>query len=256
MEKALRRYTCPQATKDEALANALLKVIALLNRLPDGETLEQAPDIFAFFVEHQAQLTSVYNFSSPFYTFVSQIARRTLFDELNHDRIRQQPIDERPVDDLAELLSLPVGATEAMPDWDKYGEQQLFQLRRDLLQLLLLIDAQLPPRQRQVTLLTLAARSQFWLAVAMTELPTPAGIQPPLGSLEEKMARILAQMTPLPDHTDKAIAEIMNSNVNGIRVHRIYAKERICDHDPLLGKVLETLVDPNLSNRLDWWPTI
>jgi hypothetical protein len=239
MDQAIHAFACPTELKDDALQDALLKVFHVLGELPPGQLLETTPSVFEFYVERQAALRGVYDFSSPLYAYAQLIARNTLFYQFR--RNRRELIYPVAWDELT------LGSAESVTE-DHYQfeddeierekEAQLFQLGIDLTRLFELVKAEMRPQQKRQLVVwhTLAARSQYWLALAQTALTPPTLLRP----------------TPQANDTD--IAHTLGMSENAVRVHRKQAKIQIEAFDAASGALLETLLDVDQSNELQWWP--
>lgn len=236
MEYALKRFPHDLATKDDALHDALLKVFAVLTALPESQRFQTAPNLFAFFVEQQATMSGVYDFSSPFYAYTQLIARNTLFYQLRRNNL--EPLYPVAWDDLptepAEEDQYPFETEEKARE----EEAQLLQLRIDLARLfdLVEIEMQSQKKRRLVIWHTLAARSQYWLSLTLTALTPPV------------------LLSPTPQASDTDIAHTLGMSENTVRVHRRQAKIQIDELDAVCGTLLTTLMDIDQSNDLQWWP--
>lgn len=223
MEKAIRYYHCQsEGVKADALQEALLKVFNLLNKMVAGRELDEAEDIVSLVVNTRLNLTNIYDFSSPFYAFAKRIARNELVSQLRQEN--RHPIYPIPFDDMT--TDLPTVPPPSLPgDEETVPETWLWQLKIDLTRLLELIRHHLTPKPRQVACQTLAAQSQFWLALAMTGLSVPDDFPP------------RSEFT-----NDLEMAATLGMTENSLRVHRIHAKKQVQTVDPLLALLLDKLL--------------
>jgi hypothetical protein len=187
--------------------------------LPEEMAAEASGAICRTIIHIRASHTGVYDFSSPFYAYAGRIARNELVSLFR--RTRREP-DPLPLDDQ---VGRPAPEPSHGEDGVQGGEARLLRLRIDLARLLALVQPEHPLNWHQVALQTMAARPQFWLALAATGLAPPSGISPPAAALE-----------------DQQIAGFLCMTVNNLRVQRAYARRRVGESDPMLGWFLERLM--------------
>lgn len=190
-----------------------------------GRKLDETEDIVSLVVNTRLNLTNIYDFSSPFYAFAKVIARNELIIQLRKEN--RHPIYPIPFEDI--ITGLPtVPPPFVREEEDAAREARLWQLKIDLTHLLELIQHHLTPKPRRVVCQTLAAQSQFWLALTMTGLSVPDEFPPRF------------EFT-----TDLEIATTLGMTENSLRVHRVHAKKQVQAIDPLL----ELLFDKLLTRR-------
>ena len=223
MEKAIRYYLGqPEGMRADALQEALLKIFKLLSKMLDGRQIDEADNLVTLVLNSRANLTNIYDFGSPFYSFAKRIARNELINQLRKER--RQLTYAGPLETL--ISSLPAAPAPSLPeDEDLALETQILQLKLDLTRLLALIQGDLTPKPRRIVCHTLAAQPQFWRALSLTGLSAPEGFPPP------------AQF-----NTDAEIAAALGMNENSVRVHRVHAKKQVQAVDPLLELLLDKLL--------------
>jgi DNA-directed RNA polymerase specialized sigma24 family protein len=218
LQNAVQRFRCPQEIKEDAVAAAVLKVLRLLDRMPSPADLEAGGIEGAD--QLLAGLPGVYDFATDFYTYARVVARNAARDLL------QQTAEQTIGDDFLDLAPAP--ASYSVDDGEEAYGEACQALAIEVSRLVLLIDDELPRRQREVVRLTLSARPQFWRAVEMTGLPQPPGLDPELCGCD-----------------DAQIADRMQTVVNNVRALRSIGKARIEAHDRCLGDLLGRLLDAN-----------
>ncbi|MCX6032108.1 MAG: hypothetical protein NT169_22775 [Chloroflexi bacterium] len=187
--------------------------------MPENKATETSAAIVKTIIHIRASYTGVYSYSSPFYAYAGRIARNELMSQFR--RAQREP-DSLPWEDqIDQPAPEPSTSEEDAPNMGAI----LLQRRIDLTRLLAFIQPERPRSWHWVALQTLAARPQFWLALAATELAPPPGLSQPSGTLE-----------------DEQIAEILSMDVNNLRVQRNYAIQRVKINDPMLGRLLERLM--------------
>jgi hypothetical protein len=218
LQNAVGRFRCPQEIKEDAAAAAVLKIFHLLDRMPSPADLEAGGIEGAD--QLLAGLPGVYDFTVDFYIYAKVIARNAASDLL------RQTAEQSTNDDLLDLSPAP--ASYSVDDGEEAYGEACAALAIDMSRLLVLLDDELPRRQREVVWLTLAARPQFWRAVEITGLPQPPGLDRGLCGCD-----------------DAEIAGRMQTVVNNVRVLRSIGKARIEAHDRCLGDLLGRLIDAN-----------
>lgn len=229
MEKATLRFTCPLESKAEAVQEALIKLSKMLDKMPDSVTLgvttaEAKRTLVELVLENQSTFKGVYDFGIPMYAYAQRIVHNCLVDLL--EALKDEPIDG---DAWVEAINIPVEAEEPEAEEPETYAQML---EKSLQQLFSLLETKLTRMPKKVTWHTLAARSQFWLALTITALKLPIALSPTL---------------PL---TDADLAQKLGIEVNNVRVHRSHAKKTIFQIDPNAGKLLTVLLDDDLSKHL------
>lgn len=243
MEGATNRFAYPQEIKDASLSDALLKIFQVVTAMPSPDALQSSGDPFAFFVEQQTAMMSLYDFHSPFYAYAHLVARNALF--YTNRRQREEPTypfawDELTVEPATEDhydFEAEDAAEEAAAKARQAAEERL-QLHLDLARLFTFMttEMQRQKRRRLVVWHTLAARSQYWLALALTGVPPPV------------------TLPPTPHAGDGEIAKALAMSENAVRAHRNQAKCQIERTDGACSALLAILMDFDLSNKLQWWP--
>jgi DNA-directed RNA polymerase specialized sigma24 family protein len=228
MEKALRYYSCASDLKAEALQEALVKIWALLDKMANGRELEESEDLVALVKDKRAAWTNIYDFSSPFYAFAKRIARNELITQLRQQSAEPlYPVPWEEIDAKVPPIPPPLPEDET-PSFDP----RPLQLKVDLTKLMEIIQHYLTPKLRQVVCHTLAAQPQFWLALGITGLYPPNGFPPK------------SELT-----TDAEIGAVLGMTENNIRVHRAHAKKQMQELDPMLERLLETLMTRRGGNE-------
>lgn len=230
MEKAIARYHCPEQDKEDALHDALIKVWRMVDQAVGGQaldTVENATELVEFMGREDRMMRGGYDFSSPFYSYARRMVENELISKLRRHqrelkyRVELDEMTETVVESSSALASPPPEIPEEM---DLAASR--VQLRIDLTRLLDLISNTLTPKAQQVVLLTLAARPQFWLALDVVGMLPP----PDLPNLTENPA-------------DVDLGQRLGMSDNSLRVHRSLAKAKITETQPLLGVLLETLME-------------
>lgn len=225
MEKALRRHAPDPAA--DALQEALLTLLRMLRRMTPGDEIDAAPDATALAAACLPAHSAAYRFDRPFYPYAQRIAENQFYTHWRKRRRWEQ--DDLGLEEWEELLAAPPAAQPDHAVLHPEGEDDAPALRALLAaehaRLLRLIASQLTPRPRQVVLTTLAARPQFWAALAAFDLPAPDGL------------------TPLPAESDDAgLAQRLGMSENNLRVHRAHGKQAIAAVDPFQALLLENLM--------------
>jgi len=222
LEKMARSQTGHNDARVEAVGNAMVKLLRILQSMPDSDLVEHLDAPFQFVAENRDQLKGIYDFSSPFYRYAGVVARNFA---VSYFRKRNNKNDDsESFDDILSIKEAPAHTLEDKV-WEAEYEMARQKYHERLQYLLDTIHSSLTPKPTQVILYTLAARPQFWMALEETQFPIPDYL-PPQNSL----------------HNDQDIAEALNLDVNRVRVHRAKAKNRISEIDPDLGRWLKRLI--------------
>jgi hypothetical protein len=272
LEKPLRGYNCRMADKQDALGDAVYRVLRLLGRTPASETIEMWPDAITGTAATGADLARLYDFTSPFYGYAGRIARNALITILRKKQAPDDIDDERDSDvqsDRAGRQELGyeidwdyvidnVHNDYATAEGDEVPSPEFIAVRVKLKRLLDEID-KLPTRQRQVMQLTLAARPQFYEALEFLQLPFPTAIAKHVALTPDAQTD---QVTSQPNADaclaalcdDDAIGLRLERTVNVVRVTRHNAVRRICDIDQDLCGLLNRLIEPDRTKRAESAP--
>lgn len=229
MGKALQRFDCPAEMKDDAIQEAFFKMHQMLAKMPDGLQLETTTDLVTLVIQNQAAFKGIYDFGAPIYAYAQRVAHNQLINLLKARA--NEPIAEDGWEQ-AEAIT----ADEAEQETTTAPYPQI--LEKSVKRLFFLIETKLTPMPAKVIWHTLAARSQFWLALTIT------AVKPPV------------TLPPRPAAADADIAHNLAISENDVRVHRNHAKNTIHHSDPEAGKLLEVLLDRHLSKQLNVWPPI
>jgi len=232
MTKAIARYNCPVQDKEDALQDSLVKLWRMLDQAVQSDTLdraENAAELVELMGREGVMMRSGYDFSSPFYSYARRMVENKLISKLRGHQRELKYIVE--LDEMTETVAESAPALTAPPPEISVEEERSLaasrlQLRIDLTRLLDSVSSTLTPKARQVVLFTLAARPQFWLALEL------AGLSPPPE---------LPNLTKSP--TDVDLGQWLGMSDNTVRVHRSLGKAKITEVQPLLGVLLETLME-------------
>lgn len=223
MVNSLRRRGVAEDDRDDAIQNALIKILAMLRKMPDAAFIDHCEDILGLL--HEVPARSLYDFGVPFYAYANRSAYNAYLDALRRAghieeyELAAWEISLETAQDYRESLLGESGSPEdQLEEWTRKAH-------RSLLELLNVIEQQLPRQQKTAMKLTLAARAQFWLLVDLT------GVEPP-----DDMDRATVGMD------DAQLAHLMGTNENNLRVHRAHAKHRIIELKPELQTMLEELL--------------
>jgi len=221
MQRAIRRYHTGHDTED-SLQDATVKILGILFKMPSPTQLENAPDIVQSVIQNRRNYSNLYDFDTPFYAFAKMVTRNSLH-EVNRKRSTNPdyPLEEWHEGPKSETPEAKALQREQRREWE-------IQLQIDLTNLLAALDQQLAPKARQVILFTLAGRPRFWEALEL------AGVEPP-STFPPRTAST----------TDAELAEKLATTTNSIAVHRAQSKTKLANFDPLLGRLLVTLMDPH-----------
>ncbi len=221
--------------KADAVQNALLKLFIILEKMVTWPELEAA-DVITLVVNERTKLSNIYNFHHPFYAFARRIAYNELMSQLRQEINR--PLADKTFEELEAVAGKVSSATPAsqvianIANGDESALQALRQqLRQDLSRLLAIIKGDLTRMQRRVIWQTLAARSQFWRALEATGLSMSAEMQPTLTL-----------------NSAGAIAQVLRTKANTVRVHRAKARQRVAAIDPTLAGLLDSLISRHKKN--------
>lgn len=215
IEKALRRRA-PDA--DDAQQETLLTLFRMVSRMTPGDAIDCAADVAALAAACYPAHAAAYRFDRPFYPYARRIAENQFY---THWRQTQRRGGEVSIEEWEEILEAPAAQHAA----GEGAAALRALLTAEHARLLRLIASQLTPRPRQVVLLTLAARPQFWAALHAFDLPAPDGVDPlPAGS------------------DDAGLAQRLGMSENNLRVHRAHGKQAIAAVDPFQALLLENLM--------------
>ncbi|MFN8490889.1 MAG: hypothetical protein U0350_25070 [Caldilineaceae bacterium] len=235
MEKAAKGFDCSPLIKEDGLHDAFAKMLDMLNKMPDGALVEAKAgeacgSLVEWVLKHQATFNGIYDFGLPIYAYAQRVVHNRLVDLL--EMVRDEPLADNAWDEACVTLAVVEEPEAEEPE--VYAQA----LKKLLNGLFALIQTKLTPMPAKAIWRTLAARSQFWLALTIAELEPPVALQ------------------PMPGASDADNAEQLGISENDLRVHRNHAKKTIYTIDPKAGELLEVFLDRHLSKRLNDWPKI
>lgn len=226
MQQRLARqfdYQLDPSRQDDAISKSLSKLFTLIQTMPDGVTIDGAPDLYAFTDHYLQSVGALYNFRKPFWAYVF----RVLYNEFLH-ALRRSKTDFNRFCTLEEALDLDSSPHERFvedEESDAALQQQVDQLRLLLPRLFAAIEA-LPRKRRLVAAYTLAGRAQFWVALQLAEVSAP-----PWYPAAETFT------------TDQQIAQQLAMTDNSVRAHRSYGYQDMVKAAPALGQLFLVLID-------------
>ncbi|MBV7333445.1 hypothetical protein KFU94_35470 [Chloroflexi bacterium TSY] len=222
MENAVRNYAVSDDIKADAVQEAAMKVLELLKKLPTFAELDQIDaidEIVMWIVDGKSRYGNVYHFGSPFYAFTKTIVRFQLIDMIRRER------NTNKITVQLEEIENDLYSNLTVSSPDEPERVVLAQLRKDLVNLLKLIDQVLKSKPRIVIIETLVARPQFWRVLKETNLSAPANYLPDSGV-----------------QSDAEIVRKLEITVSNLRAQRSQSLRRISAKDAILGELLKRLI--------------